>query len=49
MRIILLRVLIAWWAIPCLWVVLAPFAILMEGKPSVQMMIGLTKDLWNGV
>lgn len=50
-RILLLRVLIAWWAIPLFWVIVLPLDYLTCGdfEKSVSKVIDVSKELWSGV
>ena len=43
------RVLIASWMIPFVWIIMGPLMYLIVKKNSLESLIDLTKDLWNGV
>lgn len=50
MRIVLLRLLIGWWAIPLLWMVLWPIACLISEKKqeAIEFVKAVCDLYWNG-
>ena len=48
-RLILLRVLLSWWFIPCIWVIAWPLAFLMCGpKDATDMCVEITTIMVTG-
>ena len=50
MRILLLRLLVSWWAIPIIWIVGFPMTYLVNGdiKENIDFYSDLTNELFNG-
>jgi hypothetical protein len=49
-RVLLLRVLIGWWAIPAMWLMMWPLGWLTSGdaEETTDMLIDLSNYYWNG-
>jgi hypothetical protein len=50
MRVLLLRILISWWAIPAAWLIMFPISLLLFGDKeySMETCINFTKAVWFG-
>lgn len=50
LRIVMLRILLAWWMIPASWIVVFPLFALLGGVDEAMLcVIDLNDALWNGI